>query len=216
MVEFSPSLLAADFSKLKEEIAKVEKAEYLHLDVMDGNFVPNITFGPGLIESIRDKTTLRFDTHLMIANPEKYIEDFAEAGSDLITVHAEASRHLHRLIQQIKSNKCQAGIALNPATPLNEIEYLLPDLDLVLIMSVNPGFGGQKFIPQILTKIKKLSNIIKERELSIKIAVDGGVNKDNIKKVVDAGAEMIIAGSAIFKQSDPGQALENLRESASK
>ena len=211
MVKFSPSLLASDFTNLENEISKVEKADYLHLDVMDGNFVPNITFGPGLINSIRDKTSLKFDTHLMISNPEKYISKFADAGSDLITIHAEASKHVHRVIQLIKNQNCRAGIALNPATPLNELKYILPEVDLVLIMSVNPGFGGQKFIPQIIQKIERLSEMAVNMQNSVEIAVDGGINKNNIKDVVNAGANMIIAGSAIFKQPNPEKALIDLK-----
>jgi ribulose-phosphate 3-epimerase len=178
---------------------------------MDGNFVPNITFGPGLIKSIREKTSLKFDTHLMIDSPEKYIQDFAEAGSDLITVHNESSKHVHRLIQQIKGYDCKAGLALNPATPLTEVKYLLSELDLILIMSVNPGFGGQKFIPQTINKINRLSTMINKNNPSVKIAVDGGINKKNINEVVEAGADIIIAGSAIFKQTNPEKALENFK-----
>lgn len=211
MIKFSPSLLAADFSNLREEVKKIKMADYLHLDIMDGNFVPNITFGPGLIEDLRPYSDLTFDTHLMIDHPERYIENFAKAGSDIITVHDEATLHTHRLIQQIKNTGCKAGVSLNPATPLDNLEYLLSEIDLVLIMSVNPGFGGQSFIPQILVKIERLATIIEKRGLDVEIAVDGGINQANIQDVVRAGADIIVAGSAIFKTDDPAKALENLR-----
>ena len=215
MIEFSPSLLAADFSNLRKEVQKINDAEYLHLDVMDGSFVPNITFGAKLIKDLRAHTDLKFDTHLMIDNPEKYIADFAEAGSDLITVHDESSRHTHRLVQQIKDMDCKAGVALNPATPIDNLEYILPELDLVLIMSVNPGFGGQSFIPQILVKIERLATILEKRGLELKIAVDGGIKEDNIEDVVRAGANLIVAGSAIFKADNPSQALNTMRKKVS-
>ncbi len=211
MVEFAPSLLAADFSKLNEEVKKVKSADYLHLDVMDGHFVPNITFGPKLISDLRKESDLKFDTHLMIDNPEKYIEDFAEAGSDLITVHEESSRHLHRLIQKIKKTGAKAGVALNPATPIDNLEYVISDLDLILIMSVNPGFGGQSFIPQILVKIERLATVVEKKGLDLKIAVDGGINEKNIQEVVRAGADIIVAGSAIFKSKDPEKSIEKMK-----
>lgn len=212
MVKFSPSLLASDYSNLREELTKVKDATYLHLDVMDGAFVPNISYGAGLIKAIRPYSDLEFDTHLMIENPEKYIKDYAEAGSDLITIHVESTRHLHRVLQQIKQTDCLAGVALNPATPLESIEYVLQDLDLILIMSVNPGFGGQKFIPQIYNKISRLKQIIDNRNLSIMISVDGGINKDNINDVIEAGTDIIVAGSAIFKQPQPAQTLREFKE----
>ena len=212
MVEFAPSLLASDFSNLKEEVKKVDNAEYLHLDVMDGHFVPNLTFGPKLINDLRKYSDLKFDTHLMIDNPEKYIETYAEAGSDLITIHEETTKHTHRVIQQIKNNDCKAGIALNPGTPIDNLEYILPDLDLVLIMSVNPGFGGQSFIPQILVKIERLATVIEKRGLNLKIAVDGGIKDSNIVDVVRSGADIIVAGSAIFKSNDPKKSIEDFRK----
>ncbi|ACL69754.1 ribulose-phosphate 3-epimerase [Halothermothrix orenii] len=212
MVEFAPSILSADFSNLKEEVARVKEANYLHLDVMDGMFVPNITIGPGIIKSIRKHTDLKFDTHLMIEEPERYIKDFAEAGSDIITVHCEATKHLHRLIYQIKDQGCLAGVALNPATSLTRIEHVLKDLDLVLIMSVNPGFGGQKLIPETLNKIKTIKQKIRELNLSIKVEIDGGINNSNVKDVSRTGVDIIVAGSAIFGQPDPGKALSELKE----
>lgn len=212
MAKFSPSILASDFSNLRQEIKKIDKATYLHIDVMDGMFVPNITLGPGIINSIRPYSDLIFDTHLMIEKPERYIQEFSEAGSDIITLHVEATKHLHRAIQQVKNIGCKAGVALNPATPLQEIEYVLPELDLVLIMSVNPGFGGQSLIPQTLDKIRKLNKIIRNKNLDIEIEIDGGVNKYNCQEVVAAGTDIIVAGSAIFKQPDPAQTLAGFQE----
>lgn len=212
--QFAPSLLSADFSNLQQEIKKVEKADYLHLDVMDGVYVPNLTFGPGLIADIRKHTDMIFDTHLMMVNPEKYIEEFVKAGSNILTVHAEATQHVHRVIQMIKDHNVKAGCSLNPATPLQELEYILPDLDLVLIMSVNPGFGGQSYIPQITDKIKKLRKIIDENNYNVKIEVDGGINTDNLSKIISAGADIIVSGSSIFGHKNPAAALEEMREIA--
>lgn len=204
MIKIAPSILSADFSKLYEEIKKVEEAgaDYLHIDVMDGHFVPNITIGAPVVKAIRKNSNLVFDVHLMIENPDYYIEDFAKAGADIITVHAEACRHLNRTIQNIKSVGKKAGVALNPATPLNVLDYSLEYIDMVLIMTVNPGFGGQKFIPNMVEKIKKLKTTIHSRGLNIDIEVDGGIKLDNFREVVEAGANVLVAGSAIFESED--------------
>ena len=192
----APSLLAADFSILKEEITKIENAgaEYLHLDVMDGNFVPNISFGPVVIKSLRAHSNLIFDVHLMIENPDKYVADFVDAGADIICVHVESTKHLNRTIQLIKSYKKKVGVALNPSTSLDTIKYDLDNIDMVLIMTVNPGFGGQKFIPQMLQKIKELRKIAP----NIDIQVDGGINDEISKLVIEAGANVLVAGSYVF------------------
>ena len=192
----APSLLAADFSILKEEIANIENAgaEYLHLDVMDGKFVPNISFGPVVIKSLRAHSNLIFDVHLMIENPDKYVADFVDAGADIICVHVESTKHLNRTIQLIKSYKKKVGVALNPSTSLDTIKYDLDNIDMVLIMTVNPGFGGQKFIPQMLQKIKELRKIAP----NIDIQVDGGINDEISKLVLEAGANVLVAGSYVF------------------
>ena len=192
----SPSILAADFGKLAEQIKITEEngAKYLHLDVMDGVFVPSISFGMPVIKSIRKYSSQVFDVHLMIENPERYLDDFKVAGADIITVHAEATKHLHRTVTAIKELGLKAGVSLNPATPLSAIELVLSEVDMVLIMSVNPGFGGQKFIPFTLDKIRKL----REMSPDIDIEVDGGVNKDNVAELVKAGANVLVAGTAVF------------------
>lgn len=204
MAKIAPSLLSADFSDLKNEIRKVENggADYLHLDVMDGIFVPNITFGAPVIRKIRKVTSLPFDVHLMIDRPERYIKDFADAGADIITVHQEATIHLHRTIHEIKSYGKMAGVSLNPATPLETIEYILDDIDLILIMTVNPGFGGQSFINQMDRKIKKMRKIIDERNLNIILEVDGGVKLSNAKDIISWGADLLVVGSDIFNAED--------------
>ncbi len=204
MAKISPSILSADFGSLKEEILKLEKggADYIHLDVMDGLYVPNITFGPPVISELRSITDVPFDVHLMIDRPERYIDDFVKAGADIITVHPEATVHLHRTIEAIKSHGVKAGVALNPATPLGSIEYVLDDIDLVLIMTVNPGFGGQKFIPAMKRKIRNMRDIVDSRELDILIEADGGIKLDNAKEIIDCGLDIVVVGSGIFEAED--------------
>ena len=204
MIKIAPSILSADFSKLDEQIKLIEKggADMVHLDVMDGHFVPNITFGAPVIKMLRGVTDVPFDVHLMIENPERFIDDFVDAGADIITVHAESTVHLHRLIQQIKAHGVKAAVSLNPATPLGVLEYVLEDIDMVLIMSVNPGFGGQSFIPQCKDKIKALKKMIVDKNLDVEIQVDGGVKLDNIREIMECGADIFVAGSAIFGESD--------------
>ena len=218
MIKLAPSILSADFVRLLEDVKKVEKAgcEYLHIDVMDGHFVPNITLGPAIVKSLRKDVNMVFDAHLMIENPDNYIKEFADAGCDIIVVHQEACTHLHRTIQNIKSHGVKAGVALNPATPIETIKYVLEDVDMVLLMSVNPGFGGQSYIPVVTKKIKELRALIDEMGLDIDIEVDGGVKPSNISEVVNAGANVIVAGSAIFNAGDIDEAVKSLRENASK
>ena len=218
MIKLAPSILSADFARLLEDVKKVEKAgcEYLHIDVMDGHFVPNITLGPAIVKSLRKDVNMVFDAHLMIENPDNYIKEFADAGCDIIVVHQEACTHLHRTIQNIKSHGVKAGVALNPATPIETIKYVLQDVDMVLLMSVNPGFGGQSYIPVVTKKIKELRALIDEMGLDIDIEVDGGVKPSNISEVVNAGANVIVAGSAIFNAGDIDEAVKSLRENASK
>ena len=218
MIKLAPSILSADFARLLEDVKKVEKAgcEYLHIDVIDGHFVPNITLGPGIVKSLRKDVNMVFDAHLMIENPDNYIKEFADAGCDIIVVHQEACTHLHRTIQNIKSHGIKAGVALNPATPIETIKYVLQDVDMVLLMSVNPGFGGQSYIPVVTEKIKELKALIDEMNLDIDIEVDGGVKPSNIAEVVNAGANVIVAGSAIFNAGNIDEAVKSLRENASK
>ena len=218
MIKLAPSILSADFARLLEDVKKVEKAgcEYLHIDVMDGHFVPNITLGPGIVKSLRKDVNMVFDAHLMIENPDNYIKEFADAGCDIIVVHQEACTHLHRTIQNIKSHGIKAGVALNPATPIATIKYVLQDVDMVLLMSVNPGFGGQSYIPVVTEKIKELKALIDKMNLDIDIEVDGGVKPSNIAEVVNAGANVIVAGSAIFNAGNIDEAVKSLRENASK
>lgn len=201
MVKLAASILSADFSKLGEAITILDESQndYIHIDVMDGHFVPNLTFGMPVIKSIRKYTNKTFDVHLMIDNPDRYLADYKDAGADLISVHAESCVHLHRTVQAIKSLGMKACVALNPATPLSCIEYVLPYLDMVLIMTVNPGFGGQKYIPEMTMKISDLKNMIRIRNLKTDIEVDGGITTANVSDVIDAGANVIVAGSAVFK-----------------
>lgn len=204
MYKIAPSLLSADFSELGEEIKRVERggADYLHLDVMDGSFVPNITFGPPVIKKLRKVTDMPFDVHLMIDSPEKFIKEFVDAGADIITVHVEATKHLHRTIQEIKSYGVKAGVSLNPSTSLESIEYILEDLDLILVMTVNPGFGGQSFIKPMLDKMKRVRKIIDEKELDIILEVDGGIKLENIEEVSKYGPDLFVVGSDIYGHSD--------------
>lgn len=200
MNKLAPSILSANFAALGEDVKKVERAgaQYLHIDVMDGAFVPSLSLGFPIIQSIRKLTDMVFDVHLMICDPDRYIAEFAAAGADIITVHAEACPHLNRTIASIKEQGVKAGVVLNPATPLTELEYILEDLDMVLLMTVNPGFGGQKYIESCTRKIQDLRKLITDRGLNIDIEVDGGIKLDNVRKVLDAGANVIVAGSAVF------------------
>jgi ribulose-phosphate 3-epimerase len=213
MVKIAPSILSADFSKLGEEIKDVERggADYIHVDVMDGHFVPNITIGPLIVEAIRPVTQLPLDVHLMIENPDEYIEAFAKAGADYLTVHVEACRHLHRTIHYIKSLGVKAGVVLNPSTPVDLIKHIIDDIDMVLLMSVNPGFGGQKFIAGVLSKIREVKKMADERGLDLEIEVDGGVNPETAQLCIEAGANVLVAGSAVFNQEDRGTAISALR-----
>lgn len=210
----APSILSADFTILGDELKNVEKAgaDWIHIDVMDGQFVPNITYGPIIVEACKRACNTLLDVHLMIETPDRIIPDFIKAGADLISVHAEACPHLHRTIQLIKNAGVQAGVALNPATPIESVEWIINDLDFVLIMSVNPGFGGQKFIGSSIEKIKQLSRLIEDKNAGAIIQVDGGVNKDTIQQVSSAGATSFVAGSAIFNTPDYTETIAMLRQ----
>ncbi len=216
MIELAPSILSADFTRLGEQIALVEAAgaHIVHVDVMDGHFVPNLTIGPFVVEWIRKITRLPIDAHLMIESPDKFIEAFARAGADMISVHPEATYHLHRTVHLIKQTGAQAGVVLNPATPLAAIEDIINDVDYVLLMSVNPGFGGQKFIPASLEKLRRLRTLIRERRAHARIEIDGGISLGNVADVVAAGAEILVAGSSVFGQADPAAAVRSLLTAA--
>ena len=215
-IKIAPSVLSADLLKLKDQIESVEKneADLIHLDIMDGHFVPNITFGPVIVSTLQRITDLPLDVHLMIMNTDNYIPQFAGAGANYITVHQEAGPHLHRSIHLIKEQGVKAGVALNPATDLSTIEPVLADLDLVLLMTVNPGFGGQTFIPLVLDKISKLAELKKKNSYNLEIEVDGGINMDTVPDLVRAGAEVLVAGNAIFGNEDPGKACRQLKSIA--
>jgi len=213
MIKIAPSILSADFANLQKDIQDVEQggADYIHIDVMDGHFVPNITIGPLVVEAIRPITKLPLDVHLMIENPDTYIPAFAKAGADIISVHVEACRHLHRTVQLIKAEGVKAGVVINPATPVESIVPILNDVDLVLLMTVNPGFGGQAFIKDVLPKISQVRSLITERGLSVEVEVDGGVNPETAALCVDAGADVLVAGSAIYQQTDRKKAISSIR-----
>ncbi|AIF43804.1 ribulose-phosphate 3-epimerase [Virgibacillus sp. SK37] len=214
MTKIAPSILSANFANLGTEIQEVEQAgaDYIHVDVMDGHFVPNITIGPLVTEAIRPVTDLPLDVHLMINDPDRYIPAFAKAGANIITVHQEVSKHLHRTIQLIKDNEVKAGVVINPATPAESLLPILSDVDMVLVMTVNPGFGGQSFIHGMLEKIKQLAQWRKEKNLSFEIEVDGGVNSSTAKLCTDAGADVLVAGSAIFNKQDRKLAIKEIRD----
>ena len=214
MKYIAPSILSADFSKLGDEIKSVEEAgaDWIHVDVMDGHFVPNITIGPLVVEAARRVTSLPIDVHLMIENPDRYIKDFAKAGADLISVQVEACVHLNRTIQMIKESGLRAGAVLNPSTPLSSIEWIIEEVDFIMIMSVNPGFGGQNFIPNSLDKVGALRKMIRDRGLATLIEIDGGVNEKTIKNISDAGVDVFVAGSAIFKSPGYKKTIDKFRE----
>lgn len=216
MVKIAPSILSADFRRLGDEIKAVEEAgaDLIHVDVMDGHFVPNITIGPLVVEAARKATGLVLDVHLMIENPDQYIPNFHKAGSDIITVHVETCDHLHRTIQSIKDLKIKAGVVLNPSTSLVTVDHVLEDVDMVLLMSVNPGFGGQKFIRSTLKKIKSLKEKIVKRGLNVDIEVDGGVNEENAPEIISAGADILVAGTTVFKSKNYKETIKRLRSPA--
>jgi ribulose-phosphate 3-epimerase len=216
MIKIAPSILSADFARIGEEVKDVEKggADYIHVDVMDGHFVPNLTIGPLIVEAIRPVTTLPLDVHLMIENPDAYIESFAKAGADIITVHAEACPHLHRTIQLIHSFGVKAGVVLNPSTPEDVLQYVIKDIDMVLLMTVNPGFGGQSFIQSIVPKIRRVRQMITDAGVDVDIEIDGGVNPETAKICAKAGANVFVAGSAIYNKEDRGAAIKEIRSAA--
>jgi len=217
-IKIAPSLLSADFSQLGAEVRETEAAgaDLIHWDIMDGHFVPNITFGPGVVKKLREQTRLPFDVHLMIESPDDYIEDFVKAGSNWISVHAEACVHLQRTLNRIRDMGVRAGVALNPASPLNLVEFVLEDLDFILIMTVNPGFGGQKFLPSVVPKIKRARELVEKHGLDIDIEVDGGLNEENVPAVVAAGANILVAGYSVYGGRGIAKSIQLLRESAAR
>jgi ribulose-phosphate 3-epimerase len=214
MKKLAPSILSADFTRLRDEIKAVEEAgaDYIHIDVMDGHFVPNITIGPMVVEAIKDMTSLPLDVHLMVTNPERYIKDFINAGSNLLSIHVETCLHLQRTLNHIRELGVKPAVVLNPSTSLSTLEHTLEEVDMVLIMTVNPGFGGQKFIPRMIPKIKKLRKHIDEKDLAVELEVDGGINLENINLVSQAGADVIVAGSAVFKSDDCKETVRLMKE----
>jgi ribulose-phosphate 3-epimerase len=212
--KIAPSILAADFSRLGEEVLAVEQAgaDYIHIDVMDGHFVPNITIGPIIVKAVKSVTKLPLDVHLMISNPDDFIDEFVQAGADILTVHAEAGYHLHRSLQHIRKAGAKPAVSLNPASPLSMIECVLEDLDMVLLMTVNPGFGGQAFIPEVIPKIERLREIIDKKGLDIELEVDGGIGPETINRVSSAGADVFVAGSAIYNSNDYAETIRLMRE----
>lgn len=213
MIKIAPSILSADFTKMEQAAVMLENAgaDYLHCDVMDGVFVPNITFGQPMVRDLKRVSKLPLDVHLMIVQPERYVEDFAKAGADIITVHVEATTHLNRTVNQIKDCGAKAGVVLNPATPLNTLEYILDEVDMVLLMSVNPGFGGQSFIPSVLQKARELKRMIDQRGLNIDIEIDGGVNDKNAPEIISAGVNVLVAGSSVFSAPNPKDMITKLK-----
>lgn len=214
MIKIAPSILSADFARLGEEIKSAEEAgaDLIHVDVMDGHFVPNITIGPPVVKAVKKIASIPLDVHLMIEEPDKYIKAFAESGADIITVHSEACVHLHRTVQNIKERGVQAAVSLNPATSLSNIEFILPFVDMVLLMSVNPGFGGQQFIQEVLPKIKELRNIVDQKKYVMDIEVDGGINVDNVAEVAHAGADIVVMGSAFYNSDNYAETVNSVRK----